>query len=51
MKIYKHIEVFREAGFASKIQGFFSSSANTRAKDYFITITSDGILKSDSHLL
>ena len=50
MKIYKHIEVFREAGFATKIQGFFTTT-NSKAKDYFITVTGDGILKSDSHLL
>lgn len=52
MKIYQQVIVDKAPSFTNKITGFFKSDNNqTRERDYIITITSDGILKSDNHLL
>ena len=52
MKIYQQLIVDKPASIGNKITGFFKSDKEVkRERDYFITITSDGILKSDNHLL
>jgi len=51
MKIYKHIKILKEQSMANKFTGFFNSNQGELPVDYFITITGDGILKSDNHLL
>lgn len=53
MKIYQQFIVEKAPSMGNKIAGFFkgSSSQGLRERDYFLTIASDGILKSDNHLL
>lgn len=52
VKIYQQVQVDKAPSFGTKIAGFFKSDKEgTKERDYFITITSDGILKSDNHLL
>lgn len=52
VKVYQQLIVDKAEGIGGKITGFFSNKdSNKRERDYFITITSDGILKSDNHLL
>lgn len=53
MKIYQQLEVDKAPSVGNKIAGFFrgTSAEGNRERDYFLTIASDGILKSDNHLL
>lgn len=53
MKIYQQLEVDKAPTVGNKIAGFFKGKASegNRERDYFLTIASDGILKSDNHLL
>lgn len=52
MQIYQQMVINKAPSIKNKIFGFFSEEAKKeKTRDYFITITSEGILKSYNHLL
>lgn len=50
MLIYKQMEIEKEPSLFNKFTNMFSPESK-KARDFFITITEDGLLKSDNHLL
>lgn len=44
------MEIEKEPSLFNKFTNMFSSESK-KARDFFITITEDGLLKSDNHLL
>lgn len=52
MKLYQQLEVSKSPSVSHKVVGFFRGGDNeVKERDYFLTITSDGLLKTNSHLL
>lgn len=49
MKIYKQIIIYKSASVIQGITGFFGKE-RVKERKFFITLTSDGLLKSDNHL-
>lgn len=49
--IHHQTYIYKPLDIADKFVGLFTKQEKKRKKDYFITITADGILKSDDHLL
>ena len=51
MKIYKQLYVYKTPTLSDKFTGLFKSGNDAKARDFFVTVASDGIMKSDNHLL
>lgn len=51
MQIYQQMYIHKKFNVLDKVVNLVSDHTRRRKKDYFLTITSDGILKSDDHLL
>lgn len=54
MLVYQQLYIRKPFNVLDKVKGIFiddSKKKIRRKKDFFLTITSDGLLKSDDHLL
>ena len=51
MQIYQQMYIHKKFNILEKVASLVSDDKQKRKNDFFITITSDGILKSDKHLL
>ena len=51
MQVYQQIYIHKKFNILDKVVNLMSDDKQKRKKDYFLTITSDGILKSEHHLL
>jgi len=51
MQIYQQLYIRKKFNILDKVVHLVSDTKKKRKKDFFLTITSGGILKSDNHLL